>query len=372
MKPIRVISTPVDDGGCGWYRIRQPFEMLRKYTVLDTHIIDKDKDDMLEVAQALKVADIVVMRPGAGLFMRQVRDIKEYSHLKYVLDIDDNVEILSPYSNHYEEYGTKNVKHYGKWLWKDGSKNFSIADNKKRVFSYLDTMSKVDLVTVTTEKLKEYAEQYNDNVIVLPNSINLDNWWKLDLKKKKTIRVGWAGGSSHYEDWYSIKEPLNKLMREFQFELWMIGHSFPGVIDDDNKHLLKTTGWMPFKGHSYRLMCLDLDIAIIPLADLPFNHYKSSVKWYEMSAIEVPSVVANILPYSKDINKSTAFGYSTPKEFEKALRIALTKPQARKKIGINARKWVESNRDAKKTANLYVEAYRSLLTSNGKNDNLKT
>lgn len=361
--PIRIMSAPTDQGGCGWYRVRQPFEMIRRLTPHDTYIIDKD-DDMVEVLKAIKNTHVMVMRPGAEPFMGEVAQHKDFKHLKWVLDIDDNVELISPYNKHYDEYGVNEFydRNMKKWLWKDGVANFDIKANQLRVDRHLTGLRGADMVTVSTESLAEYARNYNDNVVVLPNMINEERWWKPNFKKHKGVRVGWAGGISHYEDWFSIKEPLNQLMREHQFTLVMVGTNFEGIIDKDNRHLLELHDWVPFKGHSYRMMMMDLDFAIIPLADLPFNRYKSSIKWYEFSAMAVPCVVANLTPYSEDFEDGvTARGYTTAGDFKKAVYDLLQSVHQRSYIGENAQKWVKKHRIAQKNAQLWVDAYANLL-----------
>lgn len=378
---LKIISLPVDDGGCGWYRIRQPFDMIKKHTPHDPHIISTD-DDMIAVTQALAIADVVVFRPGGDIGIPALKEaMADYlkghgkdprMKAKWVLDIDDNTEMISPYSQHYEDYGVEEYfdKNINKWLWKDGAGGFNLEKNRSRLASLLDAMQKVDLVTVTTSKLAEYVSHYNKNVAVLPNCVNLEKWWKLDLKPNEQLRIGWSGGVSHYEDWYSIRKPLNKLMKEYQFKLVMAGSSFGGVIDEENKHLVEVHDWVPFKGHSYRMMCMALDIAIIPLANLPFNHYKSSIKWYEMNALGIPSVVSNTLPYREDIlHEKNGILYKNDDEFYFALKKLIDNRFYRHNLGKEARHWVEQNRGSKECVNLWVDAYQK-LTKGGETDSL--
>lgn len=355
---------PVDAGGCGWYRIRQPMQMIKSHTEHDTHVVDMKDDDMNEVSRALLNTQIIVVRQGGEEGIRQLKQIPEYKHLKYVLDIDDNIEAISPYSEHYKEYGVQEFQDpdTGLWVWKNGEQGFDLEHNRARVASFLKGLSEFDLVTVTTDELADYARQYNKNVAVTPNVVNLDAWWKLPFKPNEQLRVGWAGGVSHYEDWYTIKAPLNQLMRRYKFKLVSVGAHFPGIVDEDNRHLVEVLPWVPFEAHSYRMMCLNLDIFLIPLADLPFNRYKSSIKWYEASAMGVPAVVSNILPYSKDIADDRALGYKTPLEFYQALELLLLAPQRREQLAANARAWVEANRSAKASTNWWIDAYQSLLT----------
>jgi len=360
-KPIKVISLPVDDGGCGNYRIRQPFEMIMRFTKSDVHIIDAKKDDMVDVVKAMDAADVISIRQGAERGMYELREKPEFKDKPWVMDIDDNVELIDPYSSHYKEYGVSEVKHKGKWLWQDGD-TIDLALNRQRMKWHLWGLKNASLVTVTTDKLAEYVRQYNPNVRVLPNCINFERWWKLPLKPNKQLRVIWSGGISHYQDWFAIKKPLNDMMRKHQFKLIMVGADFKGIVDKDNEHLVELEDWMPFKGHSYRMMCMNADIAVIPLADMEFNTFKSSIKWYEMSAMGIPTLVSNILPYSKDITDGeTALCYRTGKEFADALLALLEDPALRKNIGNNANKWVKKHMDAKKNVNKWVNAYKSIL-----------
>lgn len=355
---------PLGEDGCSWYRVRQPFEFINRFTEHDVHIVDPKNDDMVEVTKALAIADIVVVRQGGEGGIFEMKKMPEFKNLKWVLDIDDNIEEIDPYSEHYHEYGTSEVIHHenGKEvkLWEDGI-NIDLKKNIAKVESLKRGLREASLVTVTTEKLKEYALQYNKNVAVLPNCINFERWWKLPLKENKKLRIGWSGGISHYRDWYTIKEPLNQLMREYDFTLVMVGAEFNGIVDEDNRKNLEVHDWVPFKGHSYRMMCLNLDIALIPLENLVFNQYKSSIKFYEMSAMGVPSVVSNILPYSEDITHNNAFIYSTTNEFYKQLKLAIEDKKLRSKVANNAMKYVKNNYCAKSNVDKWINVYASIL-----------
>jgi hypothetical protein len=49
------------------------------------------------------------------------------------------------------------------------------------------------------------------------------------------------------------------------------------------------------------------DITIAPVEDIPFNHSKSCIKWYEMTAIGCPVVVSDLTPYDTIENGVTGF-----------------------------------------------------------------
>ncbi len=100
------------------------------------------------------------------------------------------------------------------------------------------SMRLVDLVEITTRKLKQVAGTFNNNVLIVPNCFN----WKLplwNLEKKRPLEefapdlteeqkkhyafpeawkdkvvVGWAGLTSHYEDLKKIATILQKVHDE--------------------------------------------------------------------------------------------------------------------------------------------------------------
>lgn len=363
-QPLKFLAMPCDVAGGGWYRIRQPFQMIRDHTIHDAHVWDKSDDDTVAIADAARVADVAVVRQGGEGAIRFFRSIPDFRHLKWVLDVEDNMELISPYSSHYAEYGTEEFydRNLGQWLWKAGVSGFDPKANRARRKRLLQGMREADLVTVTTPALADYARHYNPHVAVLPNLIDPAKWWKLDFRPHDRLRIGWSGGVSHYEDWHTIREPLNALMREFPFTLVIVGSEYPGLIDPANRDLVEVWPWVPFEAHSYRMMCLGLDIALIPLVDLPFNRFKSAVKWYEMSAMCVPSVVSNVTPYKEEIGQGNALSYRTPEEFYEAVKFLIKNPLARSEVGHAADQWVTEHRNAKTSAGLWSDTYSSLLT----------
>lgn len=365
---LKVLSLPVDDGACGWYRVRQPLKALKDHTEHDTHIVDLNRDGAINTAIAFAHADIIYARQGVNIPSTKARladSVKTLSeetgtaipqpHAKWVMDIDDNTEIISPYSNHYQELGQEEFKHDGQWLWKDGERGFDLQANRERLQKYLTDLRSADLVTVTTKRLQDYALQYNEHVEIVPNTINFKYWFRIDAKPNEKIRIGWAGGSSHYEDLFEISKPLNRVLREFDAELYMFGHHFPGIIDEDNEHRVKAFGWIPFLGHSFRLMSYNLDIAIIPLNDLPFNHYKSPIKFLEFSAAGVPSVVANVPPYDVVVSNKNAMPYKTNKELYQNLSTLIKNPDLRKNLAWEAREMTKNGFSSDKWAKRHAQ-----------------
>jgi glycosyltransferase involved in cell wall biosynthesis len=380
MDKLNVLApTGVDNGGCGLYRIQQPFSKMNKLGLHDCIAMERgDTPDI--IGPNVKEADVIVIRPRAEVFAFQLRKWekdeklnKEYKLDKkvYVFDHDDNTFEVSPLNPHYGNIGVKNVDiidHEGlhgpkgktHTLWKDGVNNFDIKKNQVHMDNLEKILREADLVTTTTPFIADYFKKFNKNVKVLPNCINFADWKPLKLVKDKWIRICFQGGSSHFADWETCKEPLKEIFKKYpNVKLVTAGSYYQGNIKDFPKDRIEHSGWVTAEAHAYRMAGLNIDIALIPLEDNLFNRCKSEIKYSEFSSLKIPSVVANIPPYSlvcKD--GDNALCYNNSRELVDKLSKLIESTELRKEIGENAYKWVKENRDAEKCAHLWADAYR--------------
>jgi len=119
-------------------------------------------------------------------------------------------------------------------------------------------------------------------------------------------------------------------------------------IDLEDKAIDKAIEW------------LDLDFAIIPLADdTSFNDFKSELKMMEFAALKVPMIVKDQLPYSPYI-EGNAIGYKTPQDLEGAIERLIKNP-GQKDMVKSAYKWVSEKRNVDLLAPDLIKLYASLL-----------
>lgn len=340
---IKILSLPVGMDACSYYRIKKVFLGIEQVSPGSTHIIDVLKDDKDALPYIFKEADVIFVRPGAEVGMNHLKKIMPDIKAKWVMDIDDNVEEISPLSQFYKEYGQSEAFYEDKPIWKDGIGGFSLESNQNRLKTLLETFKSVDLMTVTTPKLLEYAEKYNPSVYVNRNTIDDYVWWRINKKANRPTRVLWHGSPSHYEDWEELRDVLPILFDEYKFDLYMLGSAYMGIIPKKYHKRVKVYPWVPFEAHSYRCMSLVPDFAVIPLKNDKFNQYKSAIKWLEMSAMGVPSLVANRTPYKEVISNSTSISFNNPDEFLTGFREMMENPGKRLNLGNAAMQEVKKN-----------------------------
>jgi len=345
--------------GCSWYRIMQITKAISNEVEIKE--VDIDTWSEKDIMEAIKDSDVFYLRPSTKNVTQFIREIKEYyPKKKIIFDTDDDLFNISPFSDAYSFGGTKEV--YlpdGKPLWVE-DKHFDPYRNRRALIDYEYCLTKANVVTTTTSKLADTIKPFNKNVVVVPNAVNLDIFPRLDIKKDDKIRLLWSGGSSHYGDMFSIRDDLERLMKEYpNLHLYILGNPFEGITKDMDQSRVHKDGWITADGHGYRLATINADIAICPLEDNEFNTNKSSIKYYETAALGIPTVAKNMLPYSADI-KHNDNGLLYTNDFYKQVKYLIDNPQERKRIADNAFKWVKKNRDLKEVSKTFLNVIKSL------------
>jgi glycosyltransferase involved in cell wall biosynthesis len=305
---------------------------------------------------------IVIPRMMEDKFIEFAVELKKKG-LKIVIDHDDNMFKISPLSPHYEAFGVENVKVpiNGSLidLWQDG-KNINLTENKRRVDNFKRALQVADIVTVTQPILADVYREYNQNVKILPNCVDLNLWKKLPLKPRDEIRMGWFGGHSHYEDWCLLQDVLPGIMRRHKnLKLVILGQMFQSTLKSCPQDRVEHHGWVNTFAYPYKAAILDLDFAIIPLVDNEFNRCKSNIKWVEMGALEVPAVTSYVSPYKESYsgNNGIFVEGNDAEGWETGIEFMIENPDKRIEMGKEARKTVEQNFNVWDKCHLWSEAY---------------
>jgi len=354
---MNILSMQVGRDGCSGYRIKNPLNEIKRQDG-DVFILsgDEQADELLDLVNG---ADIILFRQQHIKIFNFIKEKIDCTNKLLVVDMDDDMYNISPFSNSYKGAGIEEVEWEGKKLWEDGKAGFDIKRNKKFLEGTTAMLRQADMIICTTEELKNrlYKETKNKNIKVLPNAIS-EHWQKWNLKANRNIRIGWTGGSSHYIDWHTIKKPLKNIFKNNSgLKLVLQGCKWDGTIKDIPYEF---HDWIDFEGHPYKTASLNLDIAIIPLADNDFNHCKSCIKWYEFSSLGIPSIVSDVVPYSEEV-KNKSLTYKTEKEFEDGLQKLIDDKKLRKEIGEKSRKWVKRHRSLENIAKEYKKEFRNAL-----------
>lgn len=355
----------LDDTGCAYYRSILPFSTIEK----------KEGIPILSVRKGAKPEEIAATFAADAIQMARIAPDKELRGymaemkrrgVKVVLEYDDNVFAVSPYSPHYAQYGAEEFTDdtTGIKVWQDGKGGFSIDENLRRLENVQRACEMADMVTVTQPHLAEVFSDYNKNIACLPNYIDPSLWQKLPLKRKnpEEVRLFWAGGCSHYVDWLHLVEPLRVVMAKYpHVKLVVMGQAFKATLAKLPQDRVEFHPWVHFDAYPLKVSILDPDIALIPLDDNEFNRCKSNIKWVEMSAMGIPSVVSAVSPYFEYYNGGNMVAVENDEaNWIQALSEAIENPLLRAKIGGAAQRTVLDMFDINHGYKKWLEAYTGI------------
>lgn len=291
---MRVALNPGDDGGCGFYRMREPARVLAEQGH-DVHVCREPA-----VPEGTDVC--VLQRPLRREFTEQAIPELHKLGVAVVVEIDDDFDAIQH----------RNVS------WKRVHPSAS-ADRNTHWLGR--ACAAADLITCTTPAL---ARRYGAHkAVVLPNYVPA---WYLDLPREKhhVPRVGWAGWSgTHPDDLEVTGRAVAEAQQREQFEFVAIGGS-------DTLAKLGIEGtYVPWADlEDYPALLATLDVGLVPLADNAFNRAKSALKLMEYAAVGATPVVSctpDNLRMAERLRPSVLLA-SRPRDWVRAIRLAVNRP----------------------------------------------
>lgn len=383
---LRLFSFRIGMDGCSYYRIKIPFDKIKKMKLAEVMYQDalsRLKIDDSNATEIIQGSDIIFLRGGHTGGMKRIQLNFDCRNKKFIYDTDDNDFEMSPYNDAYGAFTVEDFWHDlpdgGKtpvWIDKDdpkaedigkkwpGVRFYNQAENKIRKEDTIWTLQNVDAVTVTTEYLANVYRKYAKKVYVLPNAIDFDLWPRVPLNKdNKEIRIGWAGGASHFADLQLLRAPITKLLKKNKnCKFVVFGSGLGGWINDLPQNQVERVPWVASNAYSYRKICLNLDIALAPLRGVEFDRGKSPIKYLEAAAMGVPMLASNVTPYRETIEDGvTGYLFNTKGEFLDKIEKLISSAKHRKEIGEAAYQYCYKNYNAEKIAPKYVEVCKELL-----------
>jgi len=166
---------------------------------------------------------------------------------------------------------------------------------------YNSIIAQADAIITSTPFLYEYYSKKYKNVFLVRNGIDISRWNKRYDRAGNRPTIGWVGATP----WRSRDlETLNPWMGSFIEKNKLsfhhsghLGNGSPFARDQlkINKRHCSETPLSPI--NEYPKLFLNMDIGLVPLNDVPFNHAKSYIKGLEYAAAGVPFVASSAPEY---------------------------------------------------------------------------
>jgi glycosyltransferase involved in cell wall biosynthesis len=193
-------------------------------------------------------------------------------------------------------------------------------NNKNRIIQLLfkkkisNAMGYASYIVTGSPYLTKYARQYNQNVVEIPTSINIDKYSMKNMGGD-VFRIGWIGSKTTSKNILFIIPALKKIMSEIDCELILIG--FDSKIEMEINCIIK-----PWNELEEVNDIKQLDVGIMPLDENPFNKGKCGFKLIQYMACGLPTISTPLEANIKiNRNNMNLFATTNSEWYEKILYV---------------------------------------------------
>jgi glycosyltransferase involved in cell wall biosynthesis len=275
----RVLALPLRSGS-GQYRVIEPLDAVQLHSLAETCVVEPEKPGQTtrRVLTPLDVARfqpdrIVVQHSTTDQDIDNLRAIRRAHPKAFIVQLMDDLASDLPSSHPAYRSGQR--------------------EGHTRT---LEALALSDRLIVSTQPLADYYAPYCKDIRLVPNALDMRHWGGLQRPARtgERIRIGWAGAAQHLGDLRLVQRVVQALAGEVD---WV----FMGMCPDELRPYVKEFhGFVSYKDYPAKLASLDLDIAIAPLEDNPFNACKSNLRLLEYGAMGWPVVCSDVYPYRTD------------------------------------------------------------------------
>lgn len=267
--------------------------------------------------------------------------------------------------------------------------NLNYAILQPRLPVYRHMLEVADVVTTTTPALADHLRTQNPNVVVLPNSVDPEEWHPRPRSHNgstKDLRIGWSGSPTHFADLNVVLDAVRDVQKKYPFTFVLQGLCKETTVEELYENLIKQVGKQFFEtplgrsikrfreklagiryefhpsvrveDHAQTVCDLALDIGVAPLGDDPFNRNKSCIKYYEYAMADAVTIASHVKPYSEEVsitakNNRESWKYKLESVITGDREAMLREQQA----------WVLEHRNMQKNVDLWESVYAGASVS---------
>jgi len=253
--------------------------------------------------QAVHGFDLIVLKLIMHKKVADLMDrIKELGQ-KVIVDVDD----------HFHELSKHNRAHQAT----DPTTNPD--QNREHYFKIIE---KADAITVSTPFLLDFYGAKRNSVYMIRNGIDIGRWRRRVDSARKNPVVGWVGATPWRSgDLESISPFFGEILIKNKMRFHHSGHTNESPLASEQLKLdpkiCSFSGMRPIL--DYPKMFENIDIGIVPLNDVPFNHAKSYIKGLEYAAAGVPFIASATPEYSILAKGGVGRVAESPEDWERHL-----------------------------------------------------
>ncbi len=262
------------------------------------------------------------------------------------------------FEKRFSKSGAKLIFDFDDSIWlqnvSDANKTFVWLKNPDKTSKIISYSS---LILAGNNYLKNYASQFNKNVIIIPTTIDTEEYKKTILPPKNIITIGWSGSITTIQHFEFSVNILKKIKDKYGSKIEI------KVIGDKNykNQALDITG-MAWNKNTEIEDLSSFDIGIMPLPDDEWAKGKCGLKGLQYMALEIPTIMSPVGVNTEIIQDGiNGFLSSSENEWVEKLSLLIESESLRKEIGKTGRETVVKYYSVEANKQNYLDAFKTLL-----------
>lgn len=197
---------------------------------------------------------------------------------KVWVDYDDNLFVLPTENKMYNEYNEKRIAQITK-----------------------EILCLADVVTVSTDELKDTYKKYNRNIQKISNGTDLSLFG--ELKAGVNNFIAWRGSYIHIRNLYEFKDAIIKFSHENPDWIFQFFGCHPWYFYNKDNEKLFNFNWfkhIDIIESIYRMKKFSSKLMIVPMVDNSFMRSRSHIAWIEGTIAGSVVIAPKFQEWNKD------------------------------------------------------------------------
>jgi len=216
------------------------------------------------------------------------------------------------------------------------------------------------LIIAGNSYLAGFAKKYNDNVHIIPTSIDTEKYRpKQRASKSDLVVIGWIGSSASSRYLSLLDGVFTYIINRYRnIKIMIVGSKDYEV--PDSRIILK-----PWTLESELSSLHSIDIGLMPLTNDDYAKGKCGFKALQYMAVGTPAVVSAVGVNQEIVRDGTnGFVARNSREWVEKIGTLIENAELRKRMGLAARKTVEKKYSVKENAAKLVSVLKNLEIQN--------
>lgn len=206
-----------------------------------------------------------------------------------------------------------------------------------------------DVIFAGSHFIKDYAEDFNSNVYLIPTSIDTQKYQIKEHKGKEEVTIGWVGSPSTIKYLDLLKDPLERLGNRYNIKFVVVGaNNAEDKVPKIRNVRMEIKDWL-LEAEWDEISLFD--VGVMPLFNGDWEKGKCAFKAIQYMVLGIPAVCSSVgeANYLID-NGFDGFLCNNEDDWISNLEKLIVDHNLRDKIGRKGRRKVKEEYDISKTA----------------------